>query len=110
MGPNSIGWLPLTAGLTLLGLVLSYIAYKRRGTRPAMMGVAFSLLPIAAYMTGAIQMIWKICAAIGAFGTGFVFSPEKWAGIGVTGLAVALFLAAGGRHRRRAARAARQAA
>jgi hypothetical protein len=109
MGATSIGWLPLTAGLTLLGLVLSYIAYKRRGTRPAMMGVAFSLLPIAAYMTGAIQMIWKICSAIGSFATGFVFSPEKWAGIGVTGLAIVLFLAAGGRVRRRASRESRRA-
>ena len=55
-------------------------------------------------------MLWKVGVAIGQFGTGFVFSPEKWAGIGVTGLAVALFLAAGGRQRRRAAREARRAA
>jgi hypothetical protein len=74
------------------------------------MGTAWSLLPIAAFMTGAIEMLWKVGAAIGQFGTGFVFSPEKWAGIGVTGLAVALFLAAGGRGRRRASREARKAA
>ena len=110
MDANSIGWLPLTAGLTLLGLILSYIAYKRRGARPAMMGVAVSLLPIAAYLTGAISMIWKICSAIASFASGFVFSPEKWVGIGVTGLAIALFLAAGGRTRRRASREARRAA
>src|SRR5262249_39076856 len=103
-------WLPLAAGLTILGLVLSYLAYRRRGLRPAMMGVAVSLLPIAAYLTGAIEMLWKVGAAIGQFGTSFVFSPEKWAGIGVTGLAIALFLAAGGRQRRRAAREARRAA
>ena len=58
-----------------------------------------SLLPIAAYLTGAIEMLWKIGVAIGQFGTGFVFSPTKWVGIGVTGLAIALFLAAGGRQR-----------
>jgi hypothetical protein len=34
----------------------------------------------------------------------------KWAGIGVTGLAFALFLAAGGRTRRKASREARKAA
>jgi len=34
----------------------------------------------------------------------------KWAGIGVAGLAVVLFLAGGGRERRKAARAARKAA
>jgi hypothetical protein len=110
MGYNSIAWLPLAAGLTILGLLLSYLAYRRRGLRPALMGTAWSLLPIAAYLTGSIEMFWKIAAAIGQFGTGFVFSPAKWAGIGVTGLAFALFLAAGGRQRRRAAREARRAA
>jgi hypothetical protein len=110
MSYSSIAWLPLAAGLTILGLVLSYLTYRRRGLRPALMGTAWSLLPIAAYLTGAIEMLWKVGVAIGQFGTGFVFSPEKWAGIGVTGLAIALFLAAGGRPRRRAAREARQAA
>lgn len=110
MGYNSIAWLPLALGLTILGLILSYITYQRRGVRPAVLGAAWSLLPIAAYLTGAIEMLWKIGAAIGQFGTGFVFSPMKWAGIGVTGLAVALFLAAGGRTRRKAAREARRAA
>jgi hypothetical protein len=110
MDYNSFAWVPLTVGLTILGLVLSYITYKRRGTRPALRGVAWSLLPIAALMTGAIEMLWKVGVAIGDFATGFVFSPEKWAGIGITGLAVALFLAAGGRQRRRAAREDRKAA
>ena len=110
MSYSSIAWLPLALGLTILGLVLSYLTYRRRGLRPAMIGTAWSLLPIAAYLTGAIEMLWKVGAAIGQFGSGFVFSPMKWAGIGVTGLAIALFLAAGGRRRRRAAREARKAA
>lgn len=110
MSYGDIAWLPLTLGLTALGLVLSYFAYRRRGLRPAMMGVAWSLLPIAAYLTGATEMLWKVGAAIGQFGSGFVFSPMKWAGIGVTGLAIALFFAAGGRVRRRASRDARRAA
>jgi hypothetical protein len=110
MSYNSIAWLPLALGLTILGLVLSYLTYRRRGLRPAMMGTAWSLLPIAAYLTGAIEMLWQIGVAIGKFGTGFAFSPKVWAGIGVTGLAFALFLAAGGRTRRRASREARKAA
>jgi hypothetical protein len=110
MSYGDITWLPLTLGLTIVGLLLSYLTYRRRGVRPAMMVTAWSLLPIAAYLTGATEMLWKIGAAIGKFGTDFVFSPEKWAGIGVTGLAVALFLAAGGRTRRKAAREARRAA
>jgi len=108
MSYSSIAWLPLAAGLTVLGLVLSYLALRRSGIRPALRGAAWSLLPIAAYLTGALEMFWKIGAAIGQFGTGFIFNTSKWVGIGVTGLAIALFLAAGGRERRKAARQARK--
>jgi hypothetical protein len=107
---NSIPWLALALALTALGLVLSYAVLRRSGVRPALRVAALSLLPIAAYLTGAIEMFWKIGVAIGQFGTGFAFSTTKWVGIGVTGLAIALFLAAGGRARRKASRVARKAA
>jgi hypothetical protein len=110
MSYNSIAWLPLAAGLTVLGLVLSYLVMRRNGVRPALRYFAVSLLPIAAYLTGALEMLWKVGAAIGQFGTGFVFSTSKWVGIGVTGLAIALFIAAGGRERRKATRQARKEA
>src|SRR5215472_10850664 len=110
MGYNSIAWLPLTAGLTAIGTIASYFAYRRRGLRPALYGAAWSLLPIAAYLTGSIQMFWKIGSAIGSFASGFAFSPERWAGVAVAGLAAALFFTTGGRRRRKAARQARKAA
>jgi len=110
MGYNSIAWLPLTAGLTAIGMILAYFAWKRHGTRAAVHVAAWSLLPIAAYLTGSIEMFWKIGTAIGGFATGFVFSPEKWAGIGVAALAVALYMSTGGRRRRKAARQARKEA
>ena len=30
MGYNSIAWIPLTAGLTAIGVIASYFAYRRR--------------------------------------------------------------------------------
>jgi hypothetical protein len=110
MSYSSIPWLLLTAILTALGLVLSYGILRRNGVRPALRVAAVSLVPIAAYLTGATEMLWKIGVAIGQFGTGFAFSTTKWIGIGVTGLAIALFLAAGGREARRVAREKRKAA
>jgi hypothetical protein len=101
---DSIAWLPLCAGLTAAGLVLTYIMARRRGWRAMLRGAAWSLIPTAAYLTGAIEMIWKIGTAIGDFAAAFAFSPEKWAGIGVVGLAVAAFGVSGGRVRRKAAR------
>lgn len=89
---SQIAWLPLCGGLTGLGLVASWFALRRRGFAAGLRGVAWSLLPLAAYLTGAIEMIWKMGVAIGDFGTSFVFSPEKWAGVAVTGVAAFAFL------------------
>jgi hypothetical protein len=104
MGYNSIFWLPICAALTALGLVLTYRYGRNRGNRAMLRGAAWSLIPIAAYLTGSVQMFWKIADAIGNFATGFAFSPVKWAGIAVAGFAALLFVSTGGRQRRKAAR------
>jgi membrane protein implicated in regulation of membrane protease activity len=98
---DKIAWLPLCGGLTGLGLVLSYIAMRRRGLGVGLRWAAWSLLPLAAYLTGAIEMFWKMGAAVGDFAKGFVFSAQVWAGIAVTGLAVVLFVVSGPMRRRR---------
>ncbi|MBV9444769.1 MAG: cellulose synthase [Streptosporangiaceae bacterium] len=98
---DQIVGLPLCAGLTGLGLVLSYLVMRRRGLRSGLRGAAWSLLPLAAYLTGAVKMFWKIGVAIGDFATGFVLSTRVWSGIAVAGLAGVLFLVSGGLRRRR---------
>ena len=98
---HQIAWLPLCGGLTGLGLVLSYLAMRRRGIGSGLRGAAWSLLPLAAYLTGAIEMFWKIGIAIGNFATGFVFSARVWSGIAVTGVAALLFVVSGPLRRRR---------
>jgi hypothetical protein len=97
---DNIAWLPLCAGLTGLGLVLSYLVMRRRGLGSGLRWAAWSLLPLAAYLTGAIKMIWQMGVAIGDFAKGFVFSAQVWAGIAVAGLAVVLFVASGPLRRR----------
>jgi hypothetical protein len=103
---DQIAWLPLCGGLTFLGLVASWLAWRRRGAAAGLRGAAWSLLPLAAYLTGAIEMLWKIGSAIGDFAASFVFSPKVWAGLIVTGGAAVLFVVSGGLRRRR--KAARQ--
>jgi hypothetical protein len=104
MGYSSIFWLPVCAVLTGIGLVASYYVGQRRGYRAMARGAAWSLIPIAAYLTGSIKMFWQIGDAIGNFATAFVFSPAKWAGIAVAAGAAALFVSTSGRQRRKAAR------
>ena len=107
-GYSSDFWLALCASLTGLGLVLTVLLGRRRGVRSMLHGAAWSLIPIAAYLTGSTQMLWRIGVAIGDWASSFVFSTQRWAGVAVAGLIVVLFLVSGGRRRRRQARVKRQ--
>ena len=98
---NQIAWFPLCAGLTGLGLVLSWFVFRRRGLRAALRGVAWSLLPLAAYLTGSIQMFWKIGTAIGDFAAHLVLSPRVWSGVAVAVAAGVLFVVSAPLKRRR---------
>ena len=93
---SQIAWLPLTAGLTLVGLLASFYVWRRRGAAAGLRGVAWSLLPLAAYLIGAIELLWRFGTAIGNFATSFVFSPRVWAGIIVVLVSVSLFAISGG--------------
>ncbi|MEU5995764.1 hypothetical protein ABZ806_42880 [Spirillospora sp. NPDC047418] len=81
----------ISLGVTLAGLVISWGVYRRRGAGTGLRGAALSLVPLAAAMTGVTE-----------FFVDLAFSPVKWAGVAVGGLAVLLFLASGAMLSRRA--------
>jgi hypothetical protein len=107
---DSIAWFPLCAGLTGVGLVLSWVALRRRGAGAGLRGAAWSLLPLAAYLTGAVEMLWRIGTAIANWVGGFVFSPKVWSGVIVTLVAVLLFVISGAIRSRRPERRGQVAA
>jgi predicted RND superfamily exporter protein len=101
---SQIEWLPITAGLAILGLIVSFFLWRRRGAAAGLRGVAWSLLPLAAYLIGAIQLLWRFGTAIANFAASFVFSQRVWAGFIVLGVAIVLFVVSGslrGRARRK---------
>lgn len=100
---DQIAWLPLCAGMTGVGLVLSFLLMRRRGAVAGVRGVAWSLLPLAAYLTGALPALWQVGTAVTGFFAGLVLSPTVWAGVAVTGLSALLFLVSGVLRRRRTA-------
>jgi hypothetical protein len=95
MSYSQFAWLPLCGGLTLLGLIASWVVWRRRGVAAGLRGVAWSLLPMAAYLTHAVKMLWQIGSAIGDFAASFIFSLQVWSGVAVTGLAIVLFVVSG---------------
>src|SRR6266566_5143155 len=100
---SQIEWLPITAGLAILGLIVSFFVWRRRGAAAGLRGVAWSLLPVAAYLIGAIELLWRFGSAIASFASSFVFSPRVWAGI-IVALASVLLFVVSGRLRSRARR------
>lgn len=106
MSFDQIAWLPLCAGVTGVGLVLSFLLMRRRGVVAGLRGVAWSLLPLAAFLTGALPTLWQIGTAVVGFFAGVVFNPTVWAGVAVTGLSLVLFLVTGMLRGRRTAASA----
>jgi len=92
---SDIAWFPLCGGLTALGIVLSYYAWRKRGVMAGLRGLAWSLLPLAAYLTGVVRLIWTIISAVADFAWSTIFSFQGWLGIGVTGVAFVLFVVTG---------------
>jgi hypothetical protein len=107
---GQIEWLPIAAGLAILGLILSFFAWRRRGAAAGLRGVAWSLLPVAAYLIGAIELLWRFGSAIASFASSFVFSPRVWAGIIVVIVSVILFVVSGRLRARARRRSGGQAA
>ncbi|GAA3101825.1 cellulose synthase [Streptosporangium carneum] len=100
MSFDQIAWLPLCAGVTGVGLVLSFLLLRRRGAAAGLRGAAWSLLPLAAYLTGALPALWQVGTAVVGFFAGLVLSPLVWAGVAVTALSAVLFLVSGVLRRR----------
>jgi hypothetical protein len=107
---SQIAWFPLCGGLTVIGLVASWFAWRRRGAAAGLRGVAWSLLPVAAYLTGAIEMLWKMGTAVSSFAASFIFSPKVWSGVIVAGASALLFVVSGALRRRRAGKKAASSA
>jgi hypothetical protein len=107
---SQIEWLPITAALAILGLIVSFFLWRRRGAAAGLRGVAWSLLPIAAYLIGAIELLWRFGSAIASFASSFVFSPRVWAGIIVAIVSVLLFVVSGRLRARSRRRSGGQAA
>ncbi|HEY3014014.1 MAG TPA: hypothetical protein VGJ41_02830 [Nocardioides sp.] len=97
---DGFSWGALALALTLFGGAYTWWAYRRRGVTAAVRGLALTLLPPAAWMTGTLKMFGRIVDAVVDWATHLVFSPVVWAGVVLFGVSVVLFGASGFLRRR----------
>ncbi len=62
--------------------------------------MAWSLLPLAAGLTGVLRLGWEIIDSVVSWGARLVFSPVVWVGLVVAGVSLVLFVVSGWMQRR----------
>ncbi|MCW2737740.1 MAG: cellulose synthase [Nocardioides sp.] len=85
----------MTAALTVAGAIWTWIAFRRRGAANGLRALGFTLLPAAAWLTGTLEMVVEIAGSVTDWATGLVFDIFTWAGVGLAGLSVVLWVVSG---------------
>lgn len=91
MGYDFVTWGAFACVLSALGGVLSWLAWRRRGLAAALRGLGWSVLPIAAWLTGTLHLVANLAGDVASWAVGLVLSPVVWLGIVLAGVAVVLF-------------------
>jgi hypothetical protein len=84
-------WGALACALSALGAVLTWQAWQRRGATAAIRGAAWTILPVAAWLTGTLRLATEVISDVGDWAARLVFSPAVWLGICLAGVSVVLF-------------------
>ena len=76
-----MSWGALALALTALGGIYTWWALRHRGMSAAVRAAGLTLLPVAAWMTGLLQVFGSVTNAFVHFFTRLVFSPVVWLGV-----------------------------
>lgn len=85
-------WFPVAIALTGLGVLISIILWRRRGIGSGLRGFAWSLLPIAAYLLGVLDLIIPFAFRVVRWALHLVFSLGSYIGLALLGLSVVLWI------------------
>lgn len=94
-GLDTATWQALGLVLTLLGLGASVVVWSRRGPARGLRAVAWSLLPLAAALTGTLRLVGDVVGAFSRWSSRLVLDPLTWTGIAVAGVSAVLFVVSG---------------
>lgn len=87
--------LPLAAGLTLLGVLVAVLSFRRGRRGRLLQGLALALLPAALYLTGLLGLVWDAVVAVVRWASSNVFDLAAWVGFGLLAVCVVLWVVGG---------------
>jgi hypothetical protein len=78
---DDVSWGALALALTALGGIYTWWALRHRGFAAAVRGAGIALLPLAAWMTGLLEVFGDVADAFAHWFTRLVLSPFVWLGV-----------------------------
>lgn len=84
-------WLPICAGLTGVGVVAAFLAFRRRGVASGLRLLGWAVLPMALWLSGLVRFLYTVVAEAVRWVGNFVFSWTIWTGVALFGVAFVLF-------------------
>lgn len=99
---NDVSWGALALALAVLGGLYTWRAWHRRGLGAAVRGAGYTLVPVAAWLTGALELFGNYVDDTSRWLTRLAFNPVVWFGVALAVLAV-LLIGVGGVLTRRSA-------
>jgi hypothetical protein len=87
---NDVSWGALALALTSVGGIYTWWALRHRGFAQAVRAAGITLLPLAAWMTGVLQVFGTVSEAVVHAFARLVFSPFAWLGVIVFVVALTL--------------------
>lgn len=88
-------WLPAAIALSAVGVLISIWLWRRRGVGSGLRGLAWSILPIAAYLIGILHLLVPFAAKVVNWALHLVFSFGAWVGFALIALSVVLWIVSG---------------
>lgn len=91
MSYDSAAWGALAFAVSTLLGVVTFFRWRARGLAAGLRGAAWTILPVAAWLTGVLELVFDVGDSVGRWALHLVFSPVVWLGIVLAGVSAVLF-------------------
>jgi hypothetical protein len=91
MNYDSAAWGALAFALSTLLGVVTFFRWRSRGLAAGLRGAGWTILPVAAWLTGVLELGFDVADSIGHWAVHLVFSPVVWLGVVLAGVSAVLF-------------------
>jgi len=91
MNYDSAAWGALAFALSTLLGVVTFFRWRSRGLAAGLRGAGWTILPVAAWLTGVLELGFDVADSVGHWAVHLVFSPVVWLGIVLAGVSAVLF-------------------